>query len=476
MVTSIALGLIGNYCTIPGVSVNGALVSNMTSVYDPGQIDYYGNSGPAFFTDVMSVFAVEYAQSIGILPGVKIKLRRFTDCGQYEPLLDQSYSGSPSGFALSILAQDIVETYPDVIGVIGTEYSSTAKGVAEVLSNNKITYCSTASGAPSLSDKKKYPYFWRVVPSAGTGEHFYQLLSSFNVTRVAVVYQSNSELGRGFASDFLQSMMAHGITVIAYMPVSLEASQEMIEYVGKSLDASSVKYIFLSGSGSFLGKILDGLGRANFFSQDKVWLVANLVSTPSPDTVLVANKTGIILMYPKGFPNTSLQKTVMSQFLEKYPAATDPEFVYLYQTFDCVMLMLLGLQNLVRSNSSFTIDMLAKRQLQEHINFTLFQNLGYSGLVNSPVELTDNGDLASPWAAYYYTGDYLNITGTIFWENCWTHLYQRSVKRITTLLYSRIVMILNQFFMEDLLLLHRMEDKLCQISYNIQCRIDMELY
>ncbi|KAJ3016054.1 UNVERIFIED_CONTAM: hypothetical protein HDU68_012449 [Siphonaria sp. JEL0065] len=44
------------------------------------------------------------------------------------------------------MAQDIGENYPDVIGVMGTEYSSTAGSVAEALSVYKIPYCASGTG------------------------------------------------------------------------------------------------------------------------------------------------------------------------------------------------------------------------------------------------------------------------------------------------------------------------------------------
>ncbi|ORY42036.1 hypothetical protein BCR33DRAFT_330268 [Rhizoclosmatium globosum] len=158
-----------------------------------------------------------------------------------------------------------------------------------------------------------------------------------------------------------------------------------------------------------MGDLFGGLSSSNMFNRDRVWL-ANNWAIPSSSTAISTNSTGWMFLYPNGSPNVSMSIELYAKFLERYPDAHDPNFLSLYQVFDCVIMMLEGMNKLLRSNPNFTVDMLAKRELQQYMNYTLFQNLGYSGMTSDPMILTENGDLAVPYAAYYYTGSYLNVT------------------------------------------------------------------
>ncbi|KAI9350639.1 hypothetical protein BDR26DRAFT_914815 [Obelidium mucronatum] len=128
MSNSITLGFINNYCAIVNTFTNGSLVSNMPVEYDPNLIEFYGNGGYAFFNDLIMQFAVDSVNnSTLILPGVQVEVKRFTDCGEYYPDADWGYWGNSGGFASSIMSQDISLVYPEVVGIIGTEYSTTAR-------------------------------------------------------------------------------------------------------------------------------------------------------------------------------------------------------------------------------------------------------------------------------------------------------------------------------------------------------------
>ncbi|KAJ3296748.1 hypothetical protein HDU79_005750, partial [Rhizoclosmatium sp. JEL0117] len=65
---------------------------------------------------------------------------------------------------------------------------------------------------------------------------------------------------------------------------------------------------------------------------------------------------------------------------------------------------------LMKSNASFTPEMLRNRQLQLHMNYKLFQDVGYSGISSTNMTLSDSGDLLLPFQFFYFSGDYYNVT------------------------------------------------------------------
>ncbi|KAJ3070668.1 hypothetical protein HDU98_006312 [Podochytrium sp. JEL0797] len=66
--------------------------------------------------------------------------------------------------------------------------------------------------------------------------------------------------------------------------------------------------------------------------------------------------------------------------------------------------------DLLKSNRNYTSELLATRQLQEYMDFKLFQNTGYNGASWQPISLREYGDLLVPYAAYSFTGEKYNMT------------------------------------------------------------------
>ncbi|KAI9330939.1 periplasmic binding protein-like I [Obelidium mucronatum] len=130
-----------------------------------------------YYSDLAALVAIDMINnSSEILPGVTVNVKRFTDCGPWKPNVDVWFKGQTGGFASTTMIQDIIENHPDVIGVIGFQVSSTARGTGQVLSHYKIPYCTGCSTSPRLSNKNLFPYLWRPLPGLGLGNHIYQVL------------------------------------------------------------------------------------------------------------------------------------------------------------------------------------------------------------------------------------------------------------------------------------------------------------
>ncbi|ORY51307.1 periplasmic binding protein-like I [Rhizoclosmatium globosum] len=344
-----------------------------------------------------------------------VNLKRFSDCGHWYPEAEQ-FSGNSGGWASSIVVQDIVEKNQDVIAVVADQYSTTAVGPAEALSLNQIPYCSSASSAPTFSDKIKNPYFWRPLPGAGMGEHVFRLLQSWKVGRIALIVQSDDALGASTAADIIRAMKNHGVQVVATVNLPTNLNKFSYLYAKASLEQAQARYIFVCGQGSFSASLLYRMGKLGFWGPKFVWMLYNSpkpyygdpLQTYGPDYYNYVQ--GSIVLLPTTVPSTVPYVQTFQNTIKKMGGAY---FYYSYGTgasYDCVMMMMLGLNQLLQRNPSWTPQMLATRQLQSHMNYTIFKNVSYNGISAMPATLSDSGDLLVGYTASFYTGNYLNLT------------------------------------------------------------------
>ncbi|KAI9351386.1 periplasmic binding protein-like I [Obelidium mucronatum] len=256
---NITFGIIGNYCYFPDVVVEGSQVSNYsisaaaTEALDP--YSYY-----VYFSDLAAVVSIDLANRLEVIPNTFINYKRFSDCGGYWPTVQNDFGGATGGFASSIMMEDIYDKNPDIVGVIGLEYSSTARGPAEILSLKQIPYCSGCSQSPRLSNKNLFPYFWRPLPGLGMGDHIFQLFASWNVKRVAVIYQKDDDMGTQFGLDIIASLRRRGILVVATIALRSSITDNVLAYTRTALTRVDARYIILSGQANFGLDVYQGVG------------------------------------------------------------------------------------------------------------------------------------------------------------------------------------------------------------------------
>ncbi|KAJ3239854.1 hypothetical protein HDU78_002592 [Chytriomyces hyalinus] len=204
---NISIGTIGNYCAMKYMTFNGSLASNFTTNLDASIVNLNGNSGYTYLADLAVMAAIDDINSDpSILPGIHVTLKRFTDCGPYDPKADADYWGNSGGYASAVTATDIIENHKDVLGVVGNEFSNTARGLAQIMSLEQIPYCTAVTGSPRYSDKSKYSYFWRML-SNSSGRYVAFILKYWNVKHIAIIYQADNELGTSRTSSFVGSVI-----------------------------------------------------------------------------------------------------------------------------------------------------------------------------------------------------------------------------------------------------------------------------
>ncbi|XP_068084328.1 metabotropic glutamate receptor 3 [Anabrus simplex] len=147
-----------------------------------------------------------------LLPGIRLGMLAFDSCDNPSYGLEQSLD-----FLKGFIAhfnefhdQDFMcndgslpvfraRGFDQVVAVIGAQSSSVTIQVATMLRLFRIPQVSYMSTSPSLSNKDRFPYFFRTVPSDINQAHaMLEILRQFNWTYVSVVYSDNEYGTRGF--------------------------------------------------------------------------------------------------------------------------------------------------------------------------------------------------------------------------------------------------------------------------------------
>ncbi|KAI8845963.1 periplasmic binding protein-like I [Chytriomyces cf. hyalinus JEL632] len=413
--TNITLGFVSSFCAIDHQIFNSSLVTNFSEPLSPW-ISYTGLSGFIYYNDIAMLLAVqEVNSSPTILPDVRVTVKRFSDCGPWYPNAENLYTGNSEGYATAVMASDINDVHKDVIGLISNQWSATANGPAEVMSYTQIPYCAAQSTSPRFSDKNKYPYFWRTVPSLGLGEHIVQILSSWNVNRVAMVVQADDDMSYRFGVDISKTLLKQHFKMLTVVNMHTDLDAETVQDATLSLKRADARYIIVSGQTNFVAGVIYALGKQGLFGPNIVWIT---YMTPQPygdplelfGADFYTYMEGIIFLLP--LPADNSNPKFEKEYLRIQEATstnmtiTDFQVYFIIQAaYDCAMMMLLGFDKLLKENKkSFTPKMLAERKLQKHMNYTLFQDLGYNGVTWKDMRLTDGGDLALPYQFQYFTG------------------------------------------------------------------------
>ncbi|KAJ3233075.1 hypothetical protein HDU81_002535, partial [Chytriomyces hyalinus] len=184
------------FCWFQEFAVERSILTNFTISREVSLGTFDSFKLYSYWSAVAAVIAVnDFNMQVDVLSGAYVSLKFVTDCGAWFPNATELFQGKPNGFASVVTANDISQIHKDIIGVIGDDFSLTARTLAAQFNQAQIPMCSATSASPRLSDRNKYSYFWRLQASTGLGEHFYLVLKEWNVRRVAMIFQADDELG-----------------------------------------------------------------------------------------------------------------------------------------------------------------------------------------------------------------------------------------------------------------------------------------
>ncbi|KAJ3293636.1 Metabotropic GABA-B receptor subtype 2, isoform C [Rhizoclosmatium sp. JEL0117] len=310
------------------------------------------------------------------------------------------------GVGGSVISALQIVQQTDAVAVVGDTADYSTQLLGGVLSQNQIPFCGGVQNLPSLSDKGNYPYFFRVTFANKWGQDLVTLFNIWNVKRVALVYDTDDIESAGACLDIKHMFFANHIIILSYR--SYHGNVANPEYLSilqefKRVDARYIVLCAQAWSASY--NLVDTASQQGLLSPDHVWISMQPAYPPDysgsgPDPRL-DKIVGMVYPLPDSVPKTDPNLISLTNTWNRLYSANPLKYQIQRFTwsnagpFDCAGTMLYGLHKLLQSNPNFTPTMLAKRQLQNYLNYTQFADTGFNGTLLNPMRLDANGDVAA---------------------------------------------------------------------------------
>ncbi|XP_065138737.1 extracellular calcium-sensing receptor-like [Paramisgurnus dabryanus] len=164
---------------------------------------------------------------------------------------------------------------PPVIGIIGDSGSTQSIAISSVLGLFKVPMVSYYATCSCLSDRKKYPSFFRTIPSdAFQVQAMIQILRYFGWTWVGLLY-SDDDYGIYAAQSFHQEMQLFGGCVAFSEILPYDNNRRDIQRIVKVIQASTAKVIVAFSTDLFF--LMDELLMQNVTG--KQWIASEAWTT-----------------------------------------------------------------------------------------------------------------------------------------------------------------------------------------------------
>ena len=253
-----------------------------------------------YFTEAMMYTIDEANRNSSILPGITLGFEIFGYCSKDVIALEKASNFLPSCSKTPS---------PPVVGVVGPYSSSVALQVSNLLGLFKVPHVSYGATSPLLSDKNRFKYFVRTVPSdVVRAQALVDLLLQNGTKYVSVVY-SDDEFGREGSKYFTQEAEGRsiciGITKALPQGDAVSTFDEIVKDISQKLNAKVIVLFCSKSDISLLFKAVRKLGKQNVFR----WLVGG--DSAEMSVYLNGNEDfakNIVLCSPRNEKSTRFKK------------------------------------------------------------------------------------------------------------------------------------------------------------------------
>ena len=145
---------------------------------------------------------------------------------------------------VELMTQSLIRK--NVLAIIGAECSDPAVIMANTSSKANIPIISYGANAAELSNKKKFPYFLRVItPSEKYERYLLDLASNYGANKIAFFHTTDS-WGQGAAMVVMDAAKKKNIRIVKTFSFPRDASQEHIDGLVRELKETDLRHIFLT--------------------------------------------------------------------------------------------------------------------------------------------------------------------------------------------------------------------------------------
>ncbi|XP_063763489.1 LOW QUALITY PROTEIN: extracellular calcium-sensing receptor-like [Eleginops maclovinus] len=246
-----------------------------------------------------------------LLPGVSLGYRLFNGCGT-ENLIRAA--------AEAVNGDDSKGCRGPIQALLGHSSSGVSEGINSILSPLSIPQVSHLSTCACLSDRKRYPTFFRTVPS----DQFQimgivQLMKYFDWRWVGIIYANTLYSKKGIA-HLAKEAQQEDICVDYTLPYSRGNYESEIPAIVKTIMESSSNVVLLFMSYSNTKSFLSNIEKYNITG--KQWLGGEAWIT---QVVLASVKKKNILQGAMGFALPQSSIPGLGEFLLKFKPADEPQ-------------------------------------------------------------------------------------------------------------------------------------------------------
>ncbi|XP_067275558.1 extracellular calcium-sensing receptor-like [Pseudorasbora parva] len=166
---------------------------------------------------------------------------------------------------------------PPVIGIVGDPSSTPSIAISNILGLFRVPIVSHYATCSCLSDRKKYPSFFRTIPSdAFQVRAMVQILRHFGWTWVGLVY-SDDDYGIYAAQSFQQEMQYFGHCVAFSEILPHDNNHRDIQRISRMIQASTARVVVVFSTSSFLIPLMDEVVLQNI--TDRQWIASEAWAT-----------------------------------------------------------------------------------------------------------------------------------------------------------------------------------------------------
>ncbi|XP_022094810.1 metabotropic glutamate receptor 2-like [Acanthaster planci] len=204
-----------------------------------------------------------------ILPNITLGFRIYDTCSREPTTVAHTTLFIPDAsinLGATASCEDPFKEWKPVIGVVGTEKSSTAKAAAQLLGVYKIPLLSFFATAQELDDKIRYPYFLRMIPSDKLQvKAVVALMEEFGWNYVSVIYSSDS-YGRDALASFQEELtFKYTMCIGVQFEIDTNTPSVVVDIAVREIlaRADTAKVVILFTQANHANKVLESMTRMN---------------------------------------------------------------------------------------------------------------------------------------------------------------------------------------------------------------------
>ncbi|KAK9958631.1 hypothetical protein ABG768_010742 [Culter alburnus] len=209
---------------------------------------------------------------------------------------------------------------PPVIGIVGDSSSTASIAISSILGLFRVPIVSHYATCSCLSDRKKYPSFFRTIPSdAFQVRAMIQILKYFGWTWVGLIY-SDDDYGIYAAQSFHQEIKLFGGCVAFSEILPHDNNHRDIQHITAVIQASTARVMVVFSTPSFLIPLLDAVVLQNMTGRQ--WIASEAWATS------LVNHAPRLLPFLRGTLGIAIRRGEIQglhEFLLRLHSSNDPK-------------------------------------------------------------------------------------------------------------------------------------------------------